>query len=527
MASDTHYLRAIVPTLPTEIAQKIRSLCATPSNEIILENLVRFISGADAAPESSTAVQQQWIEKQTATKKTLTTLIPVSDKKRVREDDTANDRDTQPKKARLAEPSAAANGNDVITPQDPLYTLHALSATSPVRKKVDITIHKNAVTFTNTTSRAVESTIPLSLIKRAFIVPTRGKSKPHWTVILLSSDIPVKSKPGVASENHQVIFGIDATTTAPFTTTSYIDASKPAVKVLPKGTVTLPYVEDFLLHLNLSVIHPTTNVFKSVCPGIGANANSAGIPGVEAYRAAKAGNLWFAKEGILWGESKPCEFWPVDELLGRTEGLRIIGSGRTCTVILTRRGVLAEEAVDGEEDVGEETEFGMVDAKEREGINEWVRNHRHLFGKATGEEERKKEEAAAKAQNQGPITIRTMMEGSDSEDDDFSTSVSDLDGSERSSDESSSEDEEGGSDKDGEDGEEAGTEGSKLDDEAEEDEEEALDPVKHPLLRPGAMPKVSKAALEMAIGIVEGAFVGSSGQGQDELDEDEEDELDD
>ncbi|KAF8200318.1 histone chaperone Rttp106-like-domain-containing protein [Pholiota molesta] len=433
MASETHYLRAIMPSLPTEIAQKIRSLCVTPANEIMLENLVRFIAGGDAASDSSKSVQEQWSEKQIATKRVLTTFLPVniSDKKRAREEDIAQDQDSQPKKPRLSPPTATANGNDV-TPSGPLYTLHALSATSPVRKKVDITIHKNAITMTHPTSRAVESVIPLSAIKRAFIVPTRGKSKPHWTVILLSSDVPVKSRPGAPAENQQVIFGVDATSAAPFTTTSYIAAPNPPVPV----------------------IRPSPAVFRSVCAGTGASASSAGIPGVEAYRAAKAGSLWFAKEGILWGESKPCEFWPVDALLGRAEGLRVIGSGRTCTVVLTRRSAPAEdgqEAEEEEEDMGEESEFGMVDAKEREGINEWVRNHRHLFGKTHGEKNGKKEEETTKSR------IRRMRIFDERE------------GSEDEGDENDAE--EGGN----------------------------LDPARHPLLRPGAMPKMSKAALEMAV----------------------------
>jgi hypothetical protein len=52
-----------------------------------------------------------------------------------------------------------------------------------------------------------------------------------------------------------------------------------------------------------------------------------------------------------------------------------------------------------------------------------------------------------------------------------------------------------------------------------------LDPAHHPLLRAGAVPRMSKGARDMVVGIVEEAFMGSGGQEEDELDE--EDELED
>lgn len=190
-----------------------------------------------------------------------------------------------------------------------------------------------------------------------------------------------------------------------------------------------------------------------------------------------------------------------------------------CSVILTRRSS-AEDIGDDEKDVGEETEFGMVDAKEREGINEWVRNHRHLFGNQTNKTISK--EQPLKVQPTGPLTIRTLTEASDDEDDDFSASVSDLDGSERLSEESSSEDEDNEDENEGGSEDEHGSdEGADADADMEDfgDEDHELDPAKHPLLRPGAMPCMSRAALEMAVDIVENAFVGKVDDEGDELDD--------
>jgi hypothetical protein len=222
------------------------------------------------------------------------------------------------------------------------------------------------------------------------------------------------------------------------------------------------------------------------------------------------------KEGVLWGESKPCEFWPVEDLIGKSEGVKVVSaSGRTCTVILTRKdtgdGVAGagdgEENEDDGEDVGEEAHFGMVDSREKPGIDAWVRTYRHLFGK-------KKETQ---------VTTGQVEDDSDDEDEDFELkSEDDDDGSVSSS--SSSGSSNGGSDDGGSDDDaEESTEG-------EGSEEEELKEEHHPLMRPGAMPRMSRAVIDMVVGMVEDDMMGSSAAGEqaDNDDEDlEEDELED
>ena len=503
MIPEAHYLQSILPCLPTEIASKIRSLCYSPPNQSIFENLIRFLTGAEHSPD---VTYEQWSEKQATARSVLSNLG--LDKKRARDEDQAdnNNADSSNKRQRLPlqpELRELDKGN-------PLMTLHALSATSPIRKKVDITIHEKVIIFTNPTTHVVEGSIPVSSMKRAFIVPTRGKFKPHWTVIVLSSDVPDRGKPipGSSSDNQQLIFGTDASCASIFSLTRYTGTIGSVIKS-DKGVSTLPILREFLSHLAIPVIEPTANVFKSACPTIGSNAGVDGIPGVEAHRAAKAGNLWFSRDGILWGESKPCEFWSVADLTSKTEGLRIVGSGRTCSVILTRRSSAADIG-DSEEDAGEETEFGMVDAKEREGINKWVRNNCHPI--------RNQKTVSKPPQPTGRLTIHTLTEASDDEDDDFSDSVSDLDGSEKLSGESSSEDEHNGNENEGGSGDEHLSDEDVDADMEDLDHEGELDPAKHPLLQPGAMPRMSRAALEMAVGVVENAFFGTTDQ-EDELDD--------
>ncbi|KAJ7202286.1 hypothetical protein GGX14DRAFT_654110 [Mycena pura] len=80
-----------------------------------------------------------------------------------------DDSEVEPKRQRTASPHHGA----------PLSTLHSISTTSPVRKKVDITVHKSLFNLMNPSTGAVESSIPLSVLKRAFLLPTRGKTKAH------------------------------------------------------------------------------------------------------------------------------------------------------------------------------------------------------------------------------------------------------------------------------------------------------------------------------------------------------------
>ncbi len=460
----TEYFRSIAPFLPTELAIQLEQLCQGPSTEPLIDALIRFVCGAGCPETLSDNIRSQWSEKQQDAKRALSALFPSAfDLKRPREgDDQHVDRVAGSKRQRLTPSTSDIALDEQRTLEDvdqPIFTLCAISATSPVRKKVDITIHKSALRFANTGTSSIEATVPLSALHRAFLLPTRGKSKAHWTVVLVSSDTPDRGKLN-NSTSPQVIFGIDATTSSPLTTVKYDNSTEITRETVPKGNATLPSLNTFLSHLGIQVLKPTADVFKSACSGYGVNAGQGGIPGVEAYRAAKVGSLWFMKEGILWGESKPCEFWAVEDLLSTSEGLRLLpnAGGRTCSVILTRKG---SDEVPADEDVGVETEFTMIDSREQDSIIQWVRAHQHLFGrKETGTEE-KIDKRPAKVYR-GPVTIHQIGYESDSEDEDFH--MKSLDDDEDSDSASESEDEESNDD-------EREAEARDLDAEGEDEEE--------------------------------------------------------
>lgn len=526
MDPSTNFFHAISPYLPEGVLQGLRN---TPVDELALDNLVRLINGAEPSPHSTPEVKDQWAAKRTSVSTLLSSITRsnLNDNKRPLENVEA---DLANKRPRLS-PSETSNlAPDNLTNGRVVFSLSSISATAPVRKKLDITIREDCLSFTNPASKAEETpSIALSSFRRAFLLPTRGKTKPHWTVVVLSSDSQLNTRGKSAKlsneENPQVIFGIDAKITSPLNTATYDAEGNPSVTTHAKKAESLPILREFFDHLRIPLFEPTPSLFKSAAPGLGKSAVRDGVPGIEAYRSAKAGSLWFMPEGILWGESKPCEFWAVEDLIGKTEGLRVLGGiGKTCSVILTRRLPESSQKENGEdntgaddeaeEECGEETEFSAVDSKEKGVVENWVRQYRHLFGTAGGRvphEDSNKRKSAPK----GPLTIHQIGDDSDSSDGEFSVSSSSSGSSVSGSDDAEPDEEESVSDGDAD----AGSAGESENEGELDGEEEELDPAHHPLLQAGALPRMSKAVMDMAVGMLMNDMAG------DDSDEDQVDEL--
>ncbi|KAI0685765.1 hypothetical protein BC835DRAFT_494661 [Cytidiella melzeri] len=406
-----------------------------------------------------------------------------------------------------------------------VFTLNSLSVSSPIRKKADIAVYKSSLRLLNPTTQATESSVPLADIRRAFLIPTRGKSKPHWSVVLLSSDTPASGKGKDASkapssnlDQVQVVFGVDAVPATAYTTSEGSHH---------KGTPVFNHLRTFLSHLP-----PHISVTE-----VGLEQEQSQAKGVQAYRRAKEGTLWFLSEGVLW-DGKPCEFWDVVDLVGNVpggeegdvngpmltgaEGVRVVSAtGRTCSVFLRRQ--LSAQGKD--EDVAiqvEETDFAMIDGKEQDGILQWVKRFQQRFGQPKQQLAEASGVGKVDAKGKGKAVALPVDEDSDDEEDEDFADDSDSDGGSATS-SSGTEDEEVVS--------AAGEE--EEEDHETADEEEDLDPSRHPLLRPGAMPRMSKAAIEAAVGMVTEDLLGSASKGhamdvdEDEDEDAEEDELED
>lgn len=503
MGSDTPLVDILSAHLPPAISSA--ELSTLPSqSRATLETLLSFALGADCPPRLPDT-RHEWSRTQPAALRALHDALGPKATKRAR--DTLDTDDPTPKRQKTAE-------DDADDP--PLFTLPSISTTSPVRKKVDVTVHARSIRFVNPSTRALEASISLTKITRAFLLPTRGKARGHWTVVLLPTDVPDKAKASPPSAQ-QVIFGLDALTAASFETTSYPSGTSPTstTTTVAKGEETASSVRKFLSHIPVPLLEPSPIVFRSAC----ATAKSGqGAAGIDAYLAAKLGTLWFFDAGILWGESKPCEFWAVSDLLPK-EGVRLISAtGRTCSVILSRKRKRADGEDEGGEDDVTETAFSMVDGREQDPIDTWARHRKHLFGKSAAPAVSSNQKASGSEVARPTHLANGSVKGpawddSDPDDDDFEAASSeDLEHS------SSDSDEEGeggaGSDKDGSRSSE-GTEGSG----EEPEEEEELEEARHPLLRPGAMPRMSKAALDAVVEMVHRDLVDDASEEEDELEE--------
>ncbi|OSD07299.1 hypothetical protein PYCCODRAFT_1430543 [Trametes coccinea BRFM310] len=525
------YLDSLTPLLPNDTRERLDEALQAPDVRSIFETVLRLAVGAPA-PESDIVSGWDGLQDRAArivgelrraelgqSHKRSRDDEPQSSSKRLRSDNGAS-------------PSASSEDDP------PIFTLHALSVSSPIRKKVNITVHRSSIRLVNPATQNEEhAPIPLAALQRAFLLSTRGKSKPHWTVALMASDVPAPTgKAADASKETpvpQLVFGLDANLVGSFSTTTYHAEGSPRTEPYTKGDATLPALRSFLSHIPVTTFEPSTSIFRSALAPAGD-----GVAGVEAYRGAKPGTLWFLHEGVLW-DGKPCEFFALEHLAPATkseqsyEGVRTLSAtGRTCSVILRRIRARSDRASstgdddDDEEVEGEDIDFGMVDGREQETIGRWIKSHRHLFGKPATSAN------AAPGVNGGAADVKGKGKAvaedprnedtEDEEDSDFTMDSSD---DESSSDDSDEEDgsggEGGGSDEEGDASDDA------TGDEEEAEAEEDLDPKHHPLLRPGAMPRMSRAAVEAVVGMVEQDLMGTGRSAAQADDSDEEDELDD
>lgn len=535
-----------------------------------VEVLLQLVAGAPCPEALRQKHEQQWKESQALFLSRIGSPAGLGKRSRTDEEEEHLQAGTivngSSSKKPKVQTATAAGASDGVAPADASargearYTLHAVSLSSPIRKKADITITSSAILLSAPASSPdvssadlVHPPIPLSTFKRAFLVTNLGKNrnKPHWTVLLLPTDV-VDKKATLASQL-QLVFSADHAPNVKelFTTTDHTTTSSTRVSH-PKGTETLPLLQKFL-----SFLLPATHLITTPTP----NENTASPapsftssfkqPYLDAYRSAKEGSLYFFPSGILWAEIKPAEFFALEDLAPDSDdpslgGVRTLSAtGRTFSLYVRRwiRNSNNKEEKGGTEDEDEdegilvdETEFSMSDGREQENVLQWLRRYKRLFGvRSSSSDEMPPSQANGKIdKGKGKATAATIAEqdlddDTDDEDEDFVASSSDDD---EESDSSSGE--EGGGGRGGEEGSDAAesandSDGGADDEDVEmEDEEDEMTAERHPLLRPGAMPKMSKAAMDMAVAMVSHDLTSGGRSKDDELEEEEEegDELD-
>ena len=431
----------------------IESLEGNADSALVVEAILLLCAGAPCPPwVAPQPLPDEWSAARTRLLSVFESLTPngITSLKRPRESDPSEPSTKTTKKAKLIDD----------TDDPPIFTLHGISFTSPIRKKADITVRRTTLRFTDPKdpSSNLCDPIPIRKFRHAFIVSTPRKTKPHWTTIILPED----------SNDQSVVFGCDAVVATSQDTTKY--PSPPQTHA--KGTPTKPLIHSLFAYFPsgsdglVDLYEPKPADFQS---GLG-NGQC-----VDAYIGAKDGHIHFFSNGVLWGERKPCLWFPVEDIVDMHTG---VSSGRSFTLYISTKlkprvgdASLAGnmEGADGEP--LEMHDFSLIDSKEETPIKKWIMNHKPHFvaqpssdtisrsakGSTSVTSVKERDKAPGKAatvRSNGPVKlIDAVFDNSDSEDQDFAShSDSDSDSRNDSSSSSASDDEDDDGRDDGSDG---------------------------------------------------------------------------
>ena len=493
--SDSPFLAAVLSSAPTSLSSRLRDITSSNSAlKIIIDDVLRLCCGKPHSVESN-YTSEEWAKSVETLRSRISELggTPLGQQLHKRGLEDEQDR-LDAKKAKTSSAPLSNTPLDNSSSDPPVFTLNSISMTSPVRKKVDITVHQSTLRITSP-GKPLESlypAIPLSILRLAFLLPVPGKRMPYLTVVIL----PERVSP--SDQDVQIIFGADSILTTTQYTTKYPDPQQAHAKGSPSKVLFhslfayFPEGEKGLRDL----YEPTTIDFSS----------SSGIPSIDAHIGAKDGHLYFFKHGILWGEKKPCVWFPVEAIYemttrsvtGRSFSLFIDTQFSTVSALSSNARRTNQPKEVDEEDELEQTEFSLIEGRDLDAVKRWISAHRNQFVQT--EVTRSAPVAPTTSQPAAaPILFsQAALDESDSEDQDFLVSESSDHGS-PSSESAGSEDEAG--DSEGEDIAQL----SSVEDMNDPDELEG----NHPLMQPGAMPRMTATAMQEAIGIVKEKFASN------------------
>ncbi|KAI0290280.1 hypothetical protein BC826DRAFT_547535 [Russula brevipes] len=583
-------LLAVIPhdSIPQGITSSSRGTHASsrPYPKFI-DTALRLASGGPARPDDAPPLRDAWPELQASVRRALHALHPSTSTAATttttshlalqlpatkRKLSLSSSPATTSKKPKRDDADAAAADDDA-----PQLTLHALSATVPVRHKIDITLHARTLRIAHSTTGAPVARCARTALRRAFLLPTRARLSGalQCTALLLAGDKPTPIAMWGAEQRFELACLVadssssGSTAAAPRMTVHEAPSSASAH---PSAPPTPTSAREALHALLSSALAGTPVSLTTVERG-------APLAGISAYRGVYETWLWFLDgdrtgtgAGIL-SAGQPAEFWALEDLAPGEAGVRV--PSRRMVALVRRSGDGEEEE---EEEYWKETEFHLIPENEMKGIQEWVQRHRGAFGIAAKVQQDEVRATAGAAADGGDIGAGggDDDDGDSDSDSDFVESTESDGGSPSSSsgsdagsdkDEARSEGERDAGGDDDYDGDEDEDEGAKVElnlkhhldgnsdsdldsdfvenaesdggspssssgsdagsgkdearsegesdagddddddndnDDNDEDEDEELNPKHHsaPLLRAGALPKMSHAAMDAAVGLV-------------------------
>jgi hypothetical protein len=215
-------LLAVIPhdSIPQGIASSSRDTHASsrPYPKFI-DTVLRLVSGGPSRPDDAPPLRDAWPELQASVQRALHALHPSTSTTATttshpapqlpttkRKQSPSSSPATTSKKPKRDDADAAADDDhdDANDADDdaPQLTLHALSATAPVRHKVDITLHARTLRLAHSTTGAPVARCARTALRRAFLLPTRARSSGalQCTALLLAGDKPAPAGRGAKAK---------------------------------------------------------------------------------------------------------------------------------------------------------------------------------------------------------------------------------------------------------------------------------------------------------------------------------------
>lgn len=249
--------------------------------------------------------------------------------------------------------------------------LPGVSVQTPIRKKLDLVLTKNALVLRKSAETAPEYVVPVTDIDSVFLLPIPEKAKPQWALIVNPATDESTNKN--RSESIMVTVGEDIVKAI----------VKPENGELYNGTIQ----EILILYFQRRNISITS---EATMP-----PNQSLIQ-VSAYRGSKDGYLYFLPESVFFGFKKPLLVFRLFKIISISYSS--ITKSTFNMIVKYRENLLENENANTQKNNADtkfhEIEFSMIDQAFFEKINQYVEFH-GLDDESLAEERKAKVDAKA------------------------------------------------------------------------------------------------------------------------------------
>lgn len=278
------------------------------------------------------------------------------------------------KKRKLDNEGSTAVAIDILTlDEDAALKIAGVSVQTPVRKKLDLILHKDVLILrkpgTTSASSPPEYVINTKDIDNAYLLPIPEKAKPQWALIIN----PLKN-PATNQNKFEI-------TMVTITEDNLKLVVKPNTGELYNGNIQ----EILILYFQRQSISITSEAtmppnHSLIC--------------VSSHRGSKDGHLYFLPDCIFFGFKKPLLLFRLPKVLSVSYSSITKSTFNMTIKYMENLENEASGATNGGDAKSYQVEFSMIDQDNFDTINRYVESHR-LNDESLAEERRAKVDAKA------------------------------------------------------------------------------------------------------------------------------------